>query len=189
MLRTSANCSIPYAFEKVGFYQDSFFAHGSFLHEQSKHKNMKTQKTINAFSKGFILLSAASLLSVSLMAFSNPQSVMNLVQVQLTNTDALSSIRGVYGGVGLTLVISLVYLMLKDVQNGLAFLCLLWGLYAVSRIITAFADGALGAFGSRWLLIESSFFCIAALLFVLRKRHSASKPPYVITPDQPVPVA
>jgi uncharacterized membrane protein len=107
---------------------------------------------------------------------------MDLVKVQLNNTDALSSIRGVYGGVGLTLVISLIYLMLKDVQKGLAFLCLLWGLYAVCRIITAFADGALGAFGSQWLVIESSFFCVAAILFMLRKKYSASATPYGMAP-------
>jgi uncharacterized membrane protein len=83
--------------------------------------------------------------------------------------------------VGLTLVISLIYLLLKDVQKGLAFLCLLWGLYAVSRIITAFADGALGPFGSQWLVIESVFFCIAALLFVLRRKYTALTP---VTPTQ-----
>jgi hypothetical protein len=105
---------------------------------------------------------------------------MDLVQVQLNNTDALSSIRGVYGGVGLTLVISLIYLMLKDVQKGLAFLCLLWGLYAVSRIITIVAEGALGAFGSQWLFIESVFFGIAIVLFFLRKKYSVSKTKYKV---------
>lgn len=141
---------------------------------------MNTQKWINIASKIFIGLSAASLFSVSLMAFSNPQSVMNLVQVPLPNTDALSSIRGVYGGVGLTLVISLIYLMVKDVQKGLAFLCLLWGLYAASRIITILAEGPLGAFGNQWLVIESAFFSIAAILFMLRKKYSATKEKYKV---------
>src|SRR3989337_3029063 len=108
---------------------------------------MKTTKTLVFASKGFILLSALSLLSVSLMAFANPQSVMDLVHVQLNNTDAFSSIRGVYGGVGLALFISLVYLMVKDTQKGLLFLCLLWGFYALSRTITIFIEGALGDFG------------------------------------------
>ena len=116
-------------------------------------------------AQGFILLSALSLLSVSLMAFANPQSVMNLVQVRLTNTDAFSSIRGVYGGVGLTLFISLIYLMLRDVTRGLAFLCLLWGSYALSRTVTVFAEGALGSFGQQWLVIESVFFLMALSLF------------------------
>jgi hypothetical protein len=139
-------------------------------------KQMNTQKTINRISKGFILLSALSLLSVSVMAFMSPQSVMNLVQVQLTNNDAVSSIRGVYGGVGLTLVISLIFLALKNVQQGLAFLCLLWGLYAASRIITLIAEGPLGAFGTQWLVIESVFFLIAVTLFTVSKKQAASKP-------------
>ena len=122
---------------------------------------MKTQKTVILASKGFILLSALSLLSVSVMAFADPQSVMDLVHVQLNNTDAFSSIRGVYGGVGMTLFLSLIYLMLRDTQNGLRFLCLLWGFYALSRTITIFSEGALGDFGSQWLLIESVFFVLA----------------------------
>lgn len=131
---------------------------------------MKTGKPLLIASKSFILLSALSLLSVSLMAFANPQSVMNLVQVQLNNTDAFSSIRGVYGGVGLTLFISLVYLMIKDTEKGLFFLCMLWGFYALSRIITIFTEGALGAFGKQWLIIESAFFVIASMLLLLHKR-------------------
>jgi hypothetical protein len=136
---------------------------------------MNTQKTVNIAAKCFILLSALSLLSVSVMAFTNPQSVMDLVQVRLTNNDAFSSIRGVYGGVGLTLVISLVYLMLKDVRAGLAFLCLLWGSYALSRTITIFSEGSLGAFGRQWLVIETLFFVIAASLLFFKKRLSLSK--------------
>ncbi|HZG24701.1 MAG TPA: DUF4345 domain-containing protein [Chitinophagaceae bacterium] len=136
---------------------------------------MKTTKTLVFASKGFILLSALSLLSVSLMAFANPQSVMDLVHVQLNNTDAFSSIRGVYGGVGLTLFISLVYLMIKDTQKGLLFLCLLWGFYALSRTITIFMEGALGEFGTQWLTIESLFFFIAsALLFFHKKAVKAA---------------
>lgn len=104
------------------------------------------------------------------MAFANPQSVMDLVQVRLNNNDAFSSIRGVYGGVGLTLVITLIYLMLKEVQKGVAFLCLLWGCYAVSRIITIVAEGPLGAFGKQWLVIESFFFyCIRYASFLNQK--------------------
>ena len=131
---------------------------------------MKTQKTLRLASYGFILLLALSLLSVSLMAFFNPQDVMDLVAVQLNNTDAFSSIRGVYGGVGLTLFISLIYLLRQDFQKGLAFLSLLWGFYALSRIITIFTEGALGAFGTQWLLIEAVFFSIALLLYLMNKR-------------------
>lgn len=131
---------------------------------------MQTQTIFKRIAQGFILISALALLSVSLMAFSNPQSVMGLVQVKLTNTDAFSSIRGVYGGVGFTLFISLLYLMVQDVKKGLLFLSLLWGFYALSRIITFFVEGPPGAFGRQWLIIETLFFIIAlALLWITRK--------------------
>jgi len=136
---------------------------------------MKTQKTLRLASQGFILLSALSLLSVSIMAFSSPQAVMDLVAVQLNNTDAFSSIRGVYGGVGLTLFISLIYLVRKEFQRGLAFLSLLWGFYAMSRIITIFNEGALGAFGTQWLVTESALFLIAILLYQFNKRILMAK--------------
>jgi uncharacterized membrane protein HdeD (DUF308 family) len=135
---------------------------------------MSTTKLVHLASTGLILLSAASLLSVSFMAFANPQSVMDLVQVQLNSNDAFSSIRGVYGGVGLALGISLLYLMLKDTGKGLAFLCLLWGFYAASRIITIFVEGSLGDFGTQWLIIESVLFGLAAGLLLARRKRAAA---------------
>jgi len=134
---------------------------------------MKTQKIVKLSSQAFILLSALSLLSVSIMAFASPQAVMDLVGVQLSNTDAFSSIRGVYGGVGLTLFISLLYLLRQNPQQGLVFLCLLWGFYALSRIITIYTEGALGAFGTQWLITEGIFFCIAASLLYFSKKPVA----------------
>ncbi|GAB3246986.1 hypothetical protein GCM10027347_02260 [Larkinella harenae] len=89
---------------------------------------------------------------------------MDLVQVQLNNTDAFSSIRGVYGGVGFTIAISLFYLMVKDINKGLAFLSLLWGFYALSRAITIFVEGSLGAFGQQWIITESILFVLAVAL-------------------------
>lgn len=125
-------------------------------------------KWINRTSKIFILLSATSFFYVSMMAFFSPQAVMDLVSVKLPNNDAYSSIRGVYGGVGLSLVIALVYFSISDVRKGLSFLCLLWGLYALSRIVTIIADGALGDFGNQWLVIESLFFSISSTLLYLQ---------------------
>ena len=141
---------------------------------------MRTQQILKQAAQVFILLSAMALLSVSILAFFNPQLVMDLVSVKLTNTDAFSSIRGVYGGVGLTLFITLIYLMLNDIAKGLAFLSLLWGFYALSRTITIFAEGALGAFGQQWLFIES-IFCLIAIVLLLAKRkvdHSLKSSPY-----------
>jgi hypothetical protein len=136
---------------------------------------MHTPTLLTRIAQGFILLSALALLSVSLMAFADPQSVMALVKVQLTNTDAFSSIRGVYGGVGLTLFVSLIYLMLRDTQKGLLFLTLLWGSYALSRTVTIFVEGQLGAFGQQWLIIESALCLIGATLLIVSKRTLVSK--------------
>lgn len=132
---------------------------------------MKTNRTMNIISRVFIGFSALSLLSVSAMAFVNPQSVMDLVQVQLNNTDAFSSIRGVYGGVGLTLFITLVYLMIKNVQQGLMLLVLLWGSYAISRAITILVEGPLGSFGSQWIVTEVVLCTIACVLFILQSKQ------------------
>jgi hypothetical protein len=64
-------------------------------------QDMQTDKTVQFASQGFMLLSALSLLTVSAMAFCDPQAVMDLVNVRLNNTDAFSSVRGVYAS-GLT---------------------------------------------------------------------------------------
>ncbi|HTM90954.1 MAG TPA: DUF4345 domain-containing protein, partial [Flavisolibacter sp.] len=129
-------------------------------------------KWINRTAKIFILMSATSFFYVSMMGFFSPQAVTDLVGVKLPNNDAYSSIRGVYGGVGLSLVVALVYFSITDVRKGLSFLCLLWGFYALSRIITIIAEGALGDFGNQWLMIESTFFCISSTLLYLQNKST-----------------
>lgn len=131
---------------------------------------MKQQKTLRILSRIYIFFSAASLLYVSLMAFFSPQAVMDLVQVTLPNPDSFSSIRGVYGGVGLTIVIMLVRWALRDQRQGLFFLTMLWGFYALSRLMTLGMEGPLGAFGQQWLITET-FLCVVGLvLWVFQER-------------------
>lgn len=133
---------------------------------------MNKQKILTWVAGGFISLCALSLLSVSLMAFFNPQSVMDLVSVSLTNTDAYSSIRGIYGGAGMAMVLLLVYLLRTNHRIALLFLTLLWGLYALSRLITIFVEGPLGSFGSQWIVTETVLFTIALVLFILHQKSS-----------------
>ena len=135
---------------------------------------MKKQSIIRWSTVAFILFSALSITSVSIMALFDPQAVMQLVQVKLTNTDAYSSIRGVYGGVGCAIVTMLVYLAIRDRRNGLRFLVLLWGGYALSRLITIGAEGALGAFGTQWLVIESVLFVIGIVLLLASRKVKVS---------------
>ena len=95
--------------------------------------------------------------------------------MKLPNPDAISSIRGIYGGMGLAITIGLVYLMLKHHRMALIFLALSWGLYAVSRIITHFVDGALGDFGSQWLLTESVLCALALILLTFLQKTNSNK--------------
>jgi hypothetical protein len=125
-------------------------------------------------SKGLILFSALAIAMVSGMAFTDPQAVMDLVQVKLTNTDAYSSIRGVYGGVGLTIFVALAYLAFTDHRKGLVFTALLWGSYALSRLLTIAVEGRLGAFGNQWLTIEATLFVLSVLLLLVNARKRAA---------------
>lgn len=131
---------------------------------------MKNARLINISSKAFVGFCILSLGYVSFLSIISPQVTMNLVQVTLPNNDAISSIRGIYGGVGLAIVLSLVYLMWKDLPKALSFLVIFWGAYALSRIITIAVDGALGDFGTQWLMIESLCFVCAIGLWGLNKR-------------------
>lgn len=116
-------------------------------------------------SRGYLALCIFSLGMVALMAFQSPQAVMDLVQTPLPNTDAMSSIRGIYGGVGLSIVIALIYLWRTNLRLALGYLSLFWSLYAISRIITGAVDGPLGAFGTQWLYTESFFALFGFILW------------------------
>ena len=129
-----------------------------------------TAKVINLSSKGFILISAVSLAYVAVMAMINPQAVMDLVGVKLPNNDSISSIRGIYGGVGITLVLMLFYMAFYQAASGLSFLTLFWGSYSFSRILTWIVNGPLGEFGTNWLIIESCLCLIGALLLTFGRR-------------------
>lgn len=117
----------------------------------------------------FISTSIISLLYTSIIAWINPQTIMDFVKTDLPNTDALSSIRGIYGGAGLSFVVILIYGMRKNISKTLLFLSLFWSLYAFARITTIVTDGLLQEFGNTWLIIESSFAFIAFLLFLTTK--------------------
>lgn len=135
---------------------------------------MKANKLLQWSSTGYVLFSAFSVLSVSVMALFSPQAVMDLVATNLPNNDAISSIRGVYGGVGLTFVLCMLYTLRRNRSESLALLAIFWGLYAVSRILTILADGSLGAFGNQWLVIEIVFCLSALVLRWFNQKHSGS---------------
>lgn len=117
----------------------------------------------------FVGISILGLASVSLLSLYNPQATMDLVHVNLANNDAISSIRGIYGGVGLSIVISLCYLLVYRVVVAVQFLTLFWFSYALSRLITILVDGPLGGFGSQWIITESILFMLGVALLVFNR--------------------
>jgi hypothetical protein len=135
---------------------------------------MNAQKIVRISSQLFIGISAFSLGYVALLSIFSPQSTMDLVATPLPNTDAISSIRGIYGGVGLVITIQLLYLLIKDYRKGLLFLSLFWSAYAFSRLITIFADGSLGDFGNQWIMIESTFSAIAIVLLAVSGKYKTA---------------
>lgn len=132
------------------------------------------KKSVRILSYMFVGISCLSLLYVSLMAWFSPRAVMALVNVSLDNNDALSSIRGVYGSVGLALVVLVILISRKDLRSSLLFLSIFWFLYALSRLVTLLVDGPLGEFGTNWLMIESVFGCLAMLLYFATKSAVAA---------------
>ncbi|WP_028295724.1 DUF4345 domain-containing protein [Olivibacter sitiensis] len=127
-------------------------------------------KLLRILSYAYVGFSLLCLLAVSLMAWLSPQQVMELVRTRLDNTDALSSIRGVYGAVGLFLVLLLAYLAKSDLRKAVLFLVLFWGLYALARAYTWGVDGALGPFGQQWITVESALATVGLLLYLLARR-------------------
>ncbi|MDX5337527.1 MAG: DUF4345 domain-containing protein [Cyclobacteriaceae bacterium] len=124
----------------------------------------------------YLLFSILAILSVSLMALFEPQSVMDFVGVKLSNTDAISSIRGVYGGVGFTICLTLAYLFLLHPEKGAAFLSVFWGSYAFSRLITLISEGPLGDFGNQWMILETLLALMGlSLWYLLQSKRRSQK--------------
>jgi hypothetical protein len=89
--------------------------------------NMKTSKFLEFATWTIVAISALGTLSVSLTALLDPAGVMALVHTPLDNTDAFSSIRGVFGGVGITLAAAMVWIFRRDRTAAMGFLAMFWG--------------------------------------------------------------
>lgn len=129
------------------------------------------KKTIYVISYLFIGISLLSLLYISILSWIDPNTVMALVQVKLNNNDALSSIRGTYGGTGIFLAGLGGVIAFKNPERGTLFFTVFWFMYALSRIITICIDGPLGEFGHTWLKIELSFGLFALVLYFLHRNN------------------
>lgn len=123
----------------------------------------------------FVGISILGLASVSLLSLCDPQATMDLVHVNLTNNDAISSIRGIYGGVGLSIIVSLCYFLIHRVVVAVQFLTLFWFSYALSRLITILVNGPLGGFGTQWIITESILFMLGVALLVFNRNLTSKQ--------------
>lgn len=131
---------------------------------------MKKQNLKSIIVATYILFSVLALSLVSLQSFISPQATMDLVGLNIENTDAMSSLRGIYGGVGLAIAVSLLYLFFKNRPYALSFLTMFWGFYALSRATTILVDGPLGNFGNQWIIIETILFSVGVILVVVSNK-------------------
>lgn len=132
---------------------------------------MKKEITIRMLNVLYVGTSILGLASVSILSLIDPQSTMDLVNVKLDNTDAISSIRGIYGGVGISIISGLSYLLMTKIILAIRFLTMFWFSYASSRLITMVVDGPLGDFGNQWISIESAFGILGLILLIIDKRY------------------
>lgn len=132
---------------------------------------MKKEITIRMSTILYAGTSILGLASVSILSLIDPQSTMDLVDVKLDNTDAISSIRGIYGGVGISIISGLSYLLMTKIILAIRFLTMFWFSYASSRLITMVVDGPLGDFGNQWISIESAFGILGLILLIIDKRY------------------
>jgi len=132
---------------------------------------MKKEITIRMSNVLYVGTSILGLASVSILSLIDPQSTMDLVNVKLDNTDAISSIRGIYGGVGISIISGLSYLLMTKIILAIRFLTMFWFSYASSRLITMVVDGPLGDFGNQWISIESAFGILGLILLIIDKRY------------------
>lgn len=138
---------------------------------------MKNHRSLELATWGLVIVSALGVLSVSLSALFDPKGVMALVHTPLDNTDAYSSVRGVFGGVGITLAAIMVWVFRRDRTATVGFIALFWGNYALCRALTIAVDGPLGDFGNRWIGIESALAVCALVVYALRRRANMFRPP------------
>lgn len=133
------------------------------------------KKTTTIFNYIYASICIVGLFMTSIQAWISPKDVMKLVKVSLDNNDAISSIRGIYAGVGTTIFIALSYGIFKNIRLTVAFLTVFWLMYSLSRIITIIFDGSLGDFGNQWLVIESSLTILGLIILILNANKNPSR--------------
>lgn len=124
------------------------------------------------FARIYLILLGLATLNVAIQGLLDPQAIMDNVQVTLGNLTARSSVRALYGGVNLALALYWLYAAFKSQREGLRFALLYTGGFALGRLVGIALEGLPGAFATQWLVTESVFAVLAAVLLVRPGRRA-----------------
>ena len=144
---------------------------------------MKTHLWI---SRIFLILMGLSALNIALQAITDPQTVMNLVDVQLGNVTARNSIRALYGGVNLAFALFWLYAAFRAQREGLILGALYTGGFSLGRLLSIALDGMPGAFAMQWLVVES-VFAVGAIVLLALYPKAYQIPATVSSAGRPIP--
>lgn len=122
-------------------------------------------KALDITKKIFLILTGMAFLKIASEAFTDPQIIMDYVNVSLTNIDARNSIRSCYGGVNLFLGLFILYGAFRSQHTAMLIVTLYCGGFLTGRIYGVFADGTPGPFVINWMIIEG-LLTIAGLIFL-----------------------
>ncbi|ASZ13691.1 DUF4345 domain-containing protein [Chitinophaga pendula] len=126
---------------------------------------------IQTITKVFLSLTGIAFLNIAVQAILNPQSIMDLVSVQLDNISARNSIRAYYGGVNLAFAIFLLYGAFKMQREALTLVFLYCSGFVAGRLYSILTEGKPSAFILNWLVIESVLAILSFLLLLKAKRR------------------
>ena len=118
--------------------------------------------------KVFLLLVAIPTLMVGLQGLTNPQAIMDNVDVILGNNSGKSSTRAIYGGMHLMFGGFFVYGAFKMQREALMVVALYTIGFVMGRVVSLVLDGSPNAFISTWIYVEAGIAVIATWFLMKR---------------------
>jgi hypothetical protein len=121
-------------------------------------------KIIKLSTRIFLGLMALAFCKVGIEALVNPVPVLANVQIELLNTNALSSMRAVYGGMHFVFGLFCLYGIFKNPASALGLIVLYTAGFVLGRLTGIIVDGTPDEFVTSWLATETVSLLIAGFL-------------------------
>jgi len=133
--------------------------------------------TTKRITQVFLGLMGLAFCKVGIETLINPQAVLDVVGIKLTNPSAYSSMRAVYGGMHLSFGLFCIYGIWKDLTTPLKVLFLYTAGFVVGRLSGIVMEGRPNEFVSTWLITEivSGIVSVTLLYFLNSKEKIIGK--------------